>query len=42
MLESHREVLAEPAELVALLRRLAPVWAELRAVLNEINRTVET
>jgi hypothetical protein len=34
-------VLAERAELVAQLRRLGPARGEVRAVLNEINRTVE-
>ena len=41
MPESHREVLAERAELVAQLRRLAPAWAELQAVLNELHRVLE-
>jgi hypothetical protein len=34
-------VVAERAELVAQLRRLAPAWGELRAVLNELNRIIE-
>jgi hypothetical protein len=40
VLESHREVLAERAELVDQLRRLGPAWTELRGVLNELNRVV--
>lgn len=41
ILESHREVLAERSELVAQLRRLGPAWAELRKVLNELNRVLD-
>jgi hypothetical protein len=41
-LESLREVQAARAELVAQLRRLRPAWGELRAVLNEVNRRLET
>jgi hypothetical protein len=41
VLESHREVLAKRAELVAQLRRLGPAWGELRGVLNEVNRILE-
>jgi hypothetical protein len=41
VLESHRAVQAERAELVAQLRRLGPVWGELRTVLNELNRVLE-
>jgi hypothetical protein len=33
-------VLAERAELVALLRRLGPAWGQLRAVPNEVNRVL--
>ncbi len=40
VLESHREVLAERAELVAQLQRLTPAWGELRSVLNELNRVL--
>jgi hypothetical protein len=40
VLESHREVLAERAELVAQLRRLGPAWVELRGVLNELHRVL--
>ena len=40
VLESHREVLAKRAELVAQLRRLTPAWGELRAALNDLNRLV--
>jgi hypothetical protein len=32
----YREVLAERAELVAYLQRLAPAWGELRSVLNRV------
>jgi hypothetical protein len=41
VLESHRAALAERAELVAQLRRLAPAFGELRGVLNELNRVLE-
>jgi hypothetical protein len=41
VLEDHRRVQAERAELRAALERLGPAWGELRAVLNEINRTLE-
>jgi hypothetical protein len=40
-LDSHGEVLAERAELVAQLRRLGPAWGEFRGVLNEPNRVLE-
>jgi hypothetical protein len=40
VLEDHRRVLAKRAELVALLRQLAPAWGDLRTVLNEINRVL--
>jgi hypothetical protein len=41
VLESLREVLAERAELVAQLRRLAPAWRERRGVLNALNRALD-
>jgi len=40
VLESHRDVLTERAELVAQLQRLTPAWAELRKVLNELSRVL--
>ena len=41
VLEDHQRVPVERADLKAQLARLAPAWVELRAVLNEVNRTLE-
>jgi hypothetical protein len=38
VLLEHRQLLADHAELQALLHRLAPAWAQARAVLNELHR----
>lgn len=40
LIDSHRQVLTEHAELAELLRRLAPPWQEVRAILNDIRRSV--
>ena len=37
VLEEHDELLAERAELDALLARLLPAWGEMRAVMNELS-----
>ena len=41
VLEDHRRVQAERAELRAALERLGPAWGELRSVLNELNRVLD-
>jgi hypothetical protein len=41
LLRSHRALAKERADLEALLVKLAPAWAELRKVLNELNRVLE-
>jgi hypothetical protein len=40
LLRSYRELAKERADLEALLVKLAPAWAELRKVLNELNRVL--
>ena len=42
LLRSYRELAKEQAEVKAQLVKLAPAWAELRKVLNELNRVLET
>ena len=41
LLRSYEQLANEQAEVRAQLVKLAPAWAELRKVLNELNRTVE-
>jgi hypothetical protein len=41
VLEDHRELLREQAELKKLLRRLTPAWGEVRTVLNELAAAVD-
>ena len=41
LLRSHRDLAKEQAEVKAQLVELAPAWAELRKVLNEVNRVLE-
>ena len=41
LLRSYRELAEERADLEALLVKLAPARAELRKVLNELNRVLE-
>jgi chaperonin cofactor prefoldin len=41
LLGSYRELAEEQAEVKAQLVKLAPAWAELRKVLNELNRVLE-
>ena len=41
LLRSYRELAKEQADLKALLVKLAPAWAELRKVLNELNWVIE-
>ena len=41
LLRSYRELAKEQAEVKAQLVKLAPAWAELRKVLNELNRVLE-
>jgi hypothetical protein len=41
LLRSYRELATERANLESLLVKLAPAWAELRKILNEINRVLE-
>jgi hypothetical protein len=41
LLRSYRELAKEHAEVKAHLVKLAPAWAELRKVLNELNRVLE-
>ena len=40
LLRSYRELAEEQAEVKAQLVKLAPAWAELRKVLNELNRVL--
>ena len=40
LLRSYQELAKEPAELEAILVNLAPAWAELRKLLNELNRII--
>ena len=40
LIDSHRQVLADHAELTELLHRLAPPWQEVRSILNDIRRSV--
>jgi hypothetical protein len=42
VLDDHQRVQRERAELKATLARLAPAWRELRKVLNELNRVLES
>jgi hypothetical protein len=41
LLRSYRELAEERADLEALLVKLAPAWANLRTILNEVNRVLE-
>ena len=41
LLRSYRELAREQAEVKAHLAKLAPAWAELRKVLNELNRVLD-
>ena len=41
LLRSYRELAKEQDEVKAQLVKLAPAWAELRKVLNELNRVLE-
>jgi chaperonin cofactor prefoldin len=41
LLRSYRDLAKEQAEVKAQLVKLAPAWAELRKVLNELNRVLE-
>ncbi len=36
VLEEHDQLLAERADLAALLHRLMPTWGEMRAILDEV------
>ena len=38
LLASHHQLSKDSAEVEALLHRLAPAWAEIRSILNELNR----
>ena len=40
LLRSYRELAREQDEVKAQLVKLAPAWAELRKVLNELNRVL--
>ena len=40
LLESHHQLSRDWAELEGLLVELAPAWAEVRKLLNEINRVL--
>ena len=40
LLRSYRELAKERADVKAHLVKLAPAWAELRKVLNELNRVL--
>ena len=40
LLRSYRELAKEQDEVKAQLVKLAPAWAELRKVLNELNRVL--
>ena len=40
LLESHQQLSRDWAELEGLLVELAPAWAEVRKLLNEINRVL--
>ena len=42
LLRSYRELAKEQDEVKAQLVKLAPAWAELRKVLNELNRVLGT
>ena len=42
LLRSYRELAEERVDLNALLVKLAPAWAELRKVLNELNRVLKS
>ena len=41
LLRSYEGMAKEQAEVKAQLVKLAPAWAELRKVLNELNRVLE-
>ena len=41
LLHSYQELAEDQAEVKAQLVELAPAWAELRKVLNELNRVLE-
>ena len=41
LLRSYRELAKEQDEVKAQLVKLAPAWAELRKVLNELNRILD-
>lgn len=41
LLRSYRELAKEQDEVKAQLVKLAPAWAELRKVLNELNRVLD-
>jgi hypothetical protein len=41
LLRSYRELAKEQAKVKAQLVKLAPAWAELRKVLNELNRVLD-
>ena len=41
LLRSYQEPAKEPADLEALLVKLAPAWAELHKALNELNRGID-
>ena len=40
LIESHQQLSRDWAELEGLLVELAPAWAEVRKLLNEINRVL--
>ena len=40
LLRSYQELAMEQAEVKAQMVKLAPAWAELRTVLNELNRVL--
>ena len=41
LLRSYHELAEERADLKALLVKLAPAWAELRKILNGVNRVLD-
>ena len=41
LLHSHADLSRDWAEVEALLVKLAPAWAEVRSILNELNRVLE-
>jgi hypothetical protein len=40
VLESHADLSHDSAEVEGLLQRLGPAWAELRSLLNDLNRVL--